>query len=105
MLVGIGTSCIDIPMQNAGLQPDEYTFGGLINACAKAQHPPYELAESYADKALELFGQMKGFNLTPNVVHYNTVMSCQVCSSKLCPTYHHAPTISQRPSGCPKRNS
>ena len=64
--------------QDAGLTPDEYTFANMMNACAKAEHPPYPLADKFADKALELLAQMKAFGLKPNDVHYNTVMTCQV---------------------------
>lgn len=49
-----------------------------MNACAKAEHPPYALGKEYADKVLDLMKQMRQHGLKPNDVHYNIAMDCQV---------------------------
>ena len=87
------------------MHKDEYTYGALLNACAKvsgwhamivpngfacapalptcfsavqASHPPYDLPREFAEQALQIFKDMQAAGIAPNAVHYWTLMDCQV---------------------------
>ena len=52
-------------MREAKLKPNELTYASLINRCKK---------EYDAEKALELFNEMKSANIEPDVVVYNALL-------------------------------
>ncbi|BDA40909.1 probable pentatricopeptide repeat-containing protein At1g0 at N-terminal half [Coccomyxa sp. Obi] len=66
-----------------GSRMDSFSYAGLLNACAKAQHPPYDLPEKYAERAHHVFEEMVAKGILPSIVHYHTLMDCQAKAGKV----------------------
>ncbi|CAL8466802.1 g6338 [Coccomyxa elongata] len=66
-----------------GPRMDSFSYAGLLNACAKAQHPPYALPEKYAKRAQDVFQEMIAKGIEPSSVHYHTLMDCQAKAGKV----------------------
>jgi len=73
---GSTSSCLGVmeKMRAAGVSPSAATFGILLDCCVKAEE--YDLA-AYSFKQIQLRG------LTPNVVHYTTLMKGFAKAKKL----------------------
>lgn len=44
----------------------------------QAHHPPYDLPTAYADQAKAVFADMRKHGFMPGILHYNTLLDCQV---------------------------
>ncbi|KAK9809969.1 hypothetical protein WJX72_002793 [[Myrmecia] bisecta] len=64
-------------LRDANLRPDLYTYGALLNACAKAQHPPYDLPPEFARRAQALYEEMIAAGICPNQIVIHSLMDCQ----------------------------
>lgn len=59
------------------MAPNIFTYTNLLNAIAKAQHPPYDLGPEAAERAAGVFEEMLSRGIHPNQVAFHSLMDVQ----------------------------
>ncbi|GAB4818641.1 hypothetical protein N2152v2_005687 [Parachlorella kessleri] len=85
--------------RGSGLDPDIFTYSNLLNALAKAEHPPYDLGPEIAARAEEVFQDMLGRGIRPNQVVFHTLMDAKAVLPDACfATYRSMLAAELRPT-------